>query len=122
DDLQRIAINLIENAVRHTPPGTHIRARTRTLDDGRVELSVEDDGPGIAPEIRKNLFERFVRGQGEVSGSFGLGLAIVKAVAESHGGSVDLASRRRRGAKFTIVLPGEPDAVRESSALLAARA
>ena len=109
DDLQRIAINLIENAIRHTPPGTHIRASTRTLEDGRVELVVQDDGPGIPPEVRKNLFERFVRGRGETSGSFGLGLAIVQAVARGHGGSVAVSSRRGKGAKFTVVLPGQPE-------------
>jgi signal transduction histidine kinase len=108
DDLQRIATNLIENAIRHTPPGTHVRASTRTLEDGRVELVVEDDGPGIPPEVRKNLFERFVRGRGETSGSFGLGLAIVQAVARGHGGTVDVSTRRGKGAKFTIVLPGQP--------------
>jgi signal transduction histidine kinase len=106
DDLQRVAINLIENAIRHTPPGTHIRASTRTLDDGRVELVVADDGPGIAPPVRKHLFERFVRGGGEASGSFGLGLAIVQAVTQSHGGTVEVGSNRRKGAKFTIRLPG----------------
>jgi signal transduction histidine kinase len=108
DDLQRVAINLIENAIRHTPPGTHIRAITRTLEDGRVQLVVEDDGPGIAPEIRKNLFDRFVRGRGETSGSFGLGLAIVQAVTLNHGGTVNVSSRRGKGARFTILLPGEP--------------
>jgi two-component system OmpR family sensor kinase len=58
DDLQRVAINLIENAIRHTPPGTHIRASTRTLRDGRVELVVADDGPGIAADVKKHMFER----------------------------------------------------------------
>jgi len=108
DDLQRVAINLIENAIRHTPPGTHIRASTRTLEDGRVELVVEDDGPGIARDLRKNLFERFVRGRGEAGGSFGLGLAIVQAVARSHGGTVELSRRRPKGTRFIVTLPGAP--------------
>ena len=122
DDLQRVAINLIENAIRHTPPGTHIRASTRTLDDGLVQLVVADDGPGIAPEVRKNLFERFVRGRGETSGSFGLGLAIVEAVTRNHGGTVNVSSRRGRGARFTVVLPGHPEAAHASVALPSARA
>jgi two-component system OmpR family sensor kinase len=109
DDLQRVAINLIENAIRHTPAGTQIRASTRTLEDGRVELVVEDDGPGIKPEIREHLFERFVRGGGESSGSFGLGLAIVHAVTRSHGGTVTAsAGARGPGARFTVTLPGAP--------------
>jgi signal transduction histidine kinase len=108
DDLQRVAINLIDNAIRHTPPGTHIRASTRKLRDGRVELVVADDGPGIAPEVKKHLFERFARGGGEVSGSFGLGLAIVQAVTEAHRGTIDVKSSARGGTQFTVRLPGRP--------------
>ena len=80
DDLQRVATNLIENALRHTPPGTRVTASTRTLADGGAELVVADDGPGIAADLRDTLFERFVRGAGDRGGSFGLGLAIVAAV------------------------------------------
>ena len=108
DDLQRVAINLIENAIRHTPPGTHIRASTRTLRDGRVELVVADDGPGIAPDVKKHLFERFARGGGESSGSFGLGLAIVQAVTDAHRGTIELKSSRRAGATFTLRFAGQP--------------
>jgi two-component system OmpR family sensor kinase len=108
DDLERVAINLIENAIRHTPPGTHVRAATRTLRDGRVELVVADDGPGIPPALKKHMFERFARGGGEASGSFGLGLAIVQAVVEAHSGTIDVKSSARRGAQFTIRLPGIP--------------
>jgi signal transduction histidine kinase len=108
DDLQRVAINLIDNAIRHTPPGTQIRASTRTLRDGRAELVVADDGPGIAPEVKKHLFERFARGAGEVSGSFGLGLAIVQAVANAHGATIDVKSNPRTGAQFTVRFPGLP--------------
>jgi signal transduction histidine kinase len=105
DDLQRVAINLIENAIRHTPPGTQIKASTRALGDGRVELVVVDDGPGIAREIREHLFERFARGGGEASGSFGLGLAIVSAVTEAHGGTIEVKSAPGKGAQFTVRLP-----------------
>ncbi len=115
DDLQRVAINLIENAIRHTPPGTHIRASTRTLDDGRVELVVADDGPGIQPEIAEHIFERFARGRGEASGSFGLGLAIVQAVAQAHGGTIGVVSEPGRGAQFTVRLPGVPADVEDAA-------
>ena len=117
DDLERVAINLIENAIRHTPPGTHVRAATRTLRDGRVELVIADDGPGIPPALKKHMFERFARGGGEASGSFGLGLAIVQAVVEAHSGTIDVKSSARRGAHFTIRLPGLPTdaATRESA-------
>jgi two-component system OmpR family sensor kinase len=106
DELHRLAINLLENALRHTPPGTEIRVSTNTLPDGQVRLVVEDDGPGIPAAIAPNLFERFVRGAGDAGGSFGLGLAIVQAVAASHGGSVELEPRAgHSGARFVVRLP-----------------
>jgi signal transduction histidine kinase len=105
DDLQRVATNLIENAIRHTPPGTHVTASTRALPDGGVELVVADDGPGIAADVRETLFERFVRGAGDRGGSFGLGLAIVAAVTESHGGTVAADESPHGGARFTVRLP-----------------
>jgi signal transduction histidine kinase len=105
DELHRLIINLLENAARHTPPGSEIRASTRTLADGRVELVVSDNGPGVPDELAPTLFERFVRGAGDRGGSFGLGLAIVDAVARSHGGSVELG-RSETGARFVVLLPG----------------
>jgi two-component system, OmpR family, sensor kinase len=110
DELHRLTINLIENALRHTPPGTEIRVTTGTLANGRVELVVADDGPGVTPELAPTLFERFVRGAGDRGGSFGLGLAIVQAVATSHGGSVTLepAVGELNGARFVVSLPSAP--------------
>ena len=105
DDLQRVATNLIENALRHTPPGTHITASTRPLPDGSSELVVADDGPGIPPELRPELFARFVRGRGDRGGSFGLGLAIVAAVTQAHGGTVSVDDFPDGGARFTVRLP-----------------
>jgi signal transduction histidine kinase len=119
DELHRLVINLLENALRHTPEGTEIRVSTATR-DGRAELIVEDDGPGVPPELAPHLFERFVRGAGDRGGSFGLGLAIVQAVAESHGGSVRLDdgselgsqsgdAQALRGARFVVELPSASD-------------
>jgi two-component system OmpR family sensor kinase len=111
DELHRLTINLLENALRHTPPGTAIRVSTGTTADGQVELVVEDDGPGVPDEIAPALFERFVRGAGDRGGSFGLGLAIVQAVAVSHGGTVTLERSRLgepgadAGARFVVSLP-----------------
>ena len=104
DELHRLTINLIENALRHTPPGTSIRVSTE-LSGAEARLIVQDDGPGVPPELAPTLFERFVRGAGDRGGSFGLGLAIVKAVAESHGGSVELQSPPEGGARFVVRLP-----------------
>jgi two-component system OmpR family sensor kinase len=98
-------LNLLENAVRHTPPGTHISAATST-DDGVAMLTVRDDGPGIPPELARRVFERFVRGGRDGGRGSGLGLAIVRAVAESHGGTVLLAKPATgRGTEFVITIP-----------------
>ncbi len=108
DDLHRLTLNLIENAARHTPPGTHIRAAT-AVDDGVAVLTVEDDGPGIPPELGQRVFERFVRGAGTGTRGSGLGLAIVRAVAESHGGSVSLEKPELgTGTRFVIKIPRSP--------------
>jgi two-component system, OmpR family, sensor kinase len=107
DELHRLTINLLENALRHTPPGTKISVRTSTA-DGWATLVVQDEGPGVPPELRPTLFERFVRGSGDRGGSFGLGLAIVRAVAESHGGTVTLEDAGEgSGARFVVRLPAQ---------------
>jgi two-component system, OmpR family, sensor kinase len=109
DDLHRMALNLLENGVRHTPPGTQIHARSEVR-HGEATLVVEDNGPGIDPAIAHRVFERFVRGGGDGGRGSGLGLAIVQAVAESHGGAVRFESSRPDagapgGTRFTITLP-----------------
>ena len=109
DELQRMARNLIENAVTHTPAGTGVEARIRREAEW-VTLEVSDDGPGIPAELGERVFERFVRAgrDGGAIGS-GLGLAIVRAVAESHGGSVALESPPGLGARFVVRLPVAAD-------------
>ena len=103
DELHRMALNLMENAIRHTPDGTHVSARVAST-NGQVVLTVEDDGPGVPEELRDRIFERFVRGAGDRGSSSGLGLSIVRAVAQSHGGSVEL-EKAIRGARFVVRLP-----------------
>ncbi len=108
DELHRLTINLLENALRHTPAGTAVHVSTRiergVAGGGVAVLVVEDNGPGVPPELAGTLFERFVRGAGDRGGSFGLGLAIVRAVTESHGGSVTLQDAQP-GARFIVRLP-----------------
>jgi len=113
DELERVAINLIENALRYTPPGSCVWVRTATVGES-AELVVEDNGPGIDEQLADQLFERFVRGAGDRGGSFGLGLAIVRSVVAAHGGRVWVERARERpspanegkgGARFVVRLP-----------------
>ena len=116
DELHRLTINLLENALRHTPPGTKVSVETSTAGD-QAMLVVQDDGPGVPPELAPRLFERFVRGAGDRGGSFGLGLAIVLAVAQSHGGTVTLeAVEEGSGARFVVRLPASGADVTSASA------
>jgi two-component system, OmpR family, sensor kinase len=105
DELHRLVLNLLENALRHTDPGTAVEA-TVERQNGQVVLSVEDDGPGIPVDQREKIFERFYRGTGDRSGSSGLGLSIVRAVTESHKGTVMLEEPLDgRGARFVVRIP-----------------
>jgi two-component system OmpR family sensor kinase len=105
DELHRLVLNLMENALRHTDPGTAVEATVERR-NGEVVLAVEDDGPGIPIDLREKVFERFYRGTGDRSGSSGLGLSIVRAVAESHQGSVRLEEPLDgRGARFVVRIP-----------------
>ena len=112
DDLHRLALNLIENALAHTPPGTEVQVRVATergpSGDCAV-LEVSDAGPGIPAEMRQHVFDRFVRGgDGSSGGGSGLGLAIVRAVTLGHGGSVRVDESDAGGARFTVRLPMVP--------------
>jgi two-component system OmpR family sensor kinase len=104
DDLHRLVLNLVENALRHTPLETAVRVRVRDMGES-VELVVEDEGPGLPPRIRERAFERFVRGGGDGGRGSGLGLSIVQAVTQNHGGQVTYESGERGGAKFVVRLP-----------------
>jgi signal transduction histidine kinase len=106
DELHRLVRNLLENAVVHTPAGTHIEAVLH-VDEGAATIDVLDDGPGVPRNLRGRVFERFVRGEGDggAKPGTGLGLAIVQAVAERHGGSVEVGDAPGGGARFSVRLP-----------------
>ena len=110
DELHRMVLNLLENAVRHTPAGTRVWLRLEAGDE-RVKLVVADDGPGLPEGMEEGVFERFVRGEGPADRAMangtgtGLGLSIVRAVATAHGGSVVADRSKRGGARFTVTLP-----------------
>jgi two-component system, OmpR family, sensor kinase len=117
DELHRMALNLIENGVRHTPSGTTITVRAFER-EGKAVLEVADDGPGIPDELTSQVFGRFVRGSGpadvatESGPGAGLGLSIVRAVAESHGGTVEVRRSNHGGALFEVTLPSLKPAVK----------
>jgi two-component system, OmpR family, sensor histidine kinase BaeS len=103
--------NLLDNALRHTPPGGTVTLRGAAVDDG-VELSVTDTGEGIDPRHLPHVFERFYRAEDardRHSGGSGIGLAITKALVEAHGGTVRAASAGRgQGSTFVVTLPAAP--------------
>lgn len=105
--LSRVVTNLVSNALRFAPPHTAVDIGVTSDDDGFVELTVTDRGPGLSAEDRKQVFNRFWRGSNAGTGS-GLGLSIVKQVVERHGGSVGVISEPGHGATFVVRLPQSP--------------
>lgn len=102
--IEQVLLNLLENALRYTPPGTPIEIAVRP-DGGQVRIEVMDRGPGIGAADRERLFDRF-----HSTASSGLGLSICGAIASLHGGRVDAANRDGGGAVFGLVLPLQPPA------------
>ena len=105
--LRRLVMNLLDNAIRYTPPGGKIVA-TLEVDLSDVRIGIADNGRGIAPEAAPHVFERFYRAdeaRSRQDGGFGLGLSIVKWVAEAHHGAVELSSQPGAGSAFTVTLP-----------------
>ncbi|MDQ6771200.1 MAG: ATP-binding protein [Gemmatimonadota bacterium] len=110
--IEQILLNLVENALRHTPEGGKITIETAQARNG-VVLSVTDTGAGIAPEHLPRIFERFYRadsGRSREAGGTGLGLAIVKHLVEAHGGSVNADSVVGSGTTVKIFFPEVPAA------------
>lgn len=100
--------NLVQNALRYTPPGGAVDVSMRLLPDDRVEFAVQDTGPGIAPEHLPRLTERFYRvdrSRSRESGGTGLGLSIVKHVVQRHGGELRITSELGKGSRFAFTLP-----------------
>ena len=108
DRLQQVYFNLLDNAIKYGRPGGRITLNGSEAADGRIQLCVSDDGPGIPPEARKRIFERFYRvdkARSRDTGGTGLGLSIVKHIVQSHGGEVWVESDYGRGASFFFTLP-----------------
>jgi signal transduction histidine kinase len=104
EKLQRVLFNLIQNAIRHTPPDGSVTVRAEAVGDG-VEIEVADTGTGIAGEDRARVFEPFYRADGaRADGGAGLGLAVSRAIVEAHGGTIWL-EQAAVGARVRFRLP-----------------
>jgi len=108
EDLELIWTNLLENAIRFSPPGATVSMRLQSAGTSDVEISVLDSGPGIPTVELPYIFERFHRGDPSPTrspGGFGLGLAICKALAESYGGTIEAMNLPEQGAELRVRLP-----------------
>jgi signal transduction histidine kinase len=117
EDLGVIVDNLVENAIHYSPPGTTV---TIQWGGGRAaRLAVLDEGPGVGPEERERVFERFYRGgaAGGTAGT-GLGLSVVEALARRWGGEVSLENRPEGGARVEVTMPLHPEALPNSEPAL----
>jgi signal transduction histidine kinase len=109
--LRRAFANLVDNAVRHTPPGGRVRLAAGRR-DGWVWMAAADDGPGVADDERERIFDRFHRvdsDRARPDGGAGLGLAITREIVRAHGGDVALHAAAR-GATFVVWLPARATA------------
>ncbi len=104
--VRQLALNILENAIRHTPSGGAVRLSMKTVDN-LAEIQIADSGPGIPPRDRERIFERFVRldAARETSGGAGLGLPIARWIAESHRGTLTLGASGPGGSTFVARLP-----------------
>ena len=106
--LRQIVTILLDNAVRHSPSGGTVRVTVRPAAGdpaGGADLAVDDAGPGVAPEHRERVFDRFWQAPGAPDGGTGLGLAIARWIAEHHDGTITVDASDLGGARFTLHLP-----------------
>lgn len=123
DKIKQVALNLVDNALRYTPPGGEVRLSATSAGHGEtgmgmgvgvghshIQIEVQDTGPGIAPEDLPHVFDRFYRGdtsRARATGNSGLGLAIAQGIVQSYDGVITVESAPGKGAHFTVVLPGQ---------------
>ncbi|HXE78913.1 MAG TPA: ATP-binding protein, partial [Rhodanobacter sp.] len=113
--IERVLVNLLDNAAKHTPGGTPIEVRVRH-EGGSVLIEVSDSGPGLPPVAVDKLFDPFERGRREsaVAGA-GLGLALARRIVQAHGGKIEARQRHPHGAVFVVTLPASPPPEVESA-------
>jgi two-component system sensor histidine kinase KdpD len=102
--MERVFINLLENAAKYTPTGTAIDI-AGTLANDTLRLTIADRGPGLPPGQEEKIFEKFYQGHPGTARGAGLGLAICRSIIEAHNGRISARNRAEGGAEFAIVLP-----------------
>lgn len=104
--LRQAWVNLIDNAIKFSDPGGLVRVRCAEREDGSIEVSVADNGPGMDPTTRERIFEQFYQGDtSHKTEGNGLGLALAAKIVELHGGRIDVWSAPGEGSTFTVALP-----------------
>jgi signal transduction histidine kinase len=106
--LEQVLANLVDNAIKYGRVQGNVVVSGRTLENDKIEISVQDDGPGIPAEALDRVFERFYRvdkARSREQGGTGLGLSIVKHIVQNHGGEVWARSEQGKGATFFFTLP-----------------
>jgi signal transduction histidine kinase len=107
-DLQTVWVNLLQNAIQHSPPGSTVSVRVSASDPDNALIAIEDLGTGIPAEQLPYVFERFRRGdpsRSRVTGGFGLGLSICRAIVEAYDGRIEIESRDGAGTRVLVSLP-----------------
>jgi signal transduction histidine kinase len=107
NQLQQVVINLLMNAQQAVGGSGTVSVTSRLIRDNRVEIRVQDSGPGVPPELRKKIFEPFFTTKPNGTGT-GLGLSVSFGIIKDHGGEIDLESEPGKGATFIVRLPGKP--------------
>jgi two-component system, OmpR family, phosphate regulon sensor histidine kinase PhoR len=105
--LVQVLMNLVRNAITHTPEGGLVAIEVKPLESGPVEVSVSDTGPGISPDETEKIFERFYRtdaSRSRATGGFGLGLAIAREMVDAMGGRISVDSTPGQGSRFRVIL------------------
>ena len=112
----QVLINLVDNAIKYTPPGSTITISTEKRQD-KVVVKIADDGPGVPDEAKPRIFDMFYTGAGKIADSrrsLGLGLALCKSIIDAHGGTLSVSDNKPHGAVFTFTLQAEEGDLHES--------